>query len=609
MFPHARFQTKMVLSFSFILLLVIASFLVFLHYNLFPNLQDDIRSSNRELCVKTSEGLEDYIQKIDDITKKLISNQDLLQILRKAKAGETFNEYEKLNNNRKLSAFIANTIALTSLSSLNINVFSEDGDDIFIYNRNESNLDAVLQNPQCREELEQRRLLLYFHEPEKAEEPYSVSFIRPFYDVYFRKYGYIEVEESDKYLRELCSIGSLGDVILTDKSGRILYATAGLEESVQELLSENLPETTEFADTAGNQYFCTPSERRDLVTCIRYNPAMLYSSLDLLKQATALMIAAVLFVSLALMFFFTRLLLSPLHKLRDNVLQINYKNMGMQELSTDNDEIVMLGHAFQEILAKLKLSMEHKIASNKAEAEARLLAMQAQIAPHFIHNVLYTISIAAQESRTEDVVSMCKQLSDMLRYTVNSSSHTVQLEEEISCIDNYLALQAHNYEEFLEYGLSVNQETKRLPMPRLSLQPFVENIFQHAFRNSQPPYRIFLFSTVQGERWRISISDNGCGIRPAETEKIEKAVQQREYAAERGERSAQGMCGMGTVNAICRLHALYGDSFSWSIRRNQEGGTTVCLEGPLPPREGERTAPAAPNPAVTQPEEGLLLGT
>ena len=86
-------------------------------------------------------------------------------------------------------------------------------------------------------------------------------------------------------------------------------------------------------------------------------------------------------------------------------------------------------------------------------------------------------------------------------------------------------------------------------------------------------------------------------------------MQQREYAAERGERSAQGMCGMGTVNAICRLHALYGDSFSWSIRRNREGGTTVCLEGPLPPREGERAAPAAPNPAGAQPEEGLLPGT
>ena len=99
------------------------------------------------------------------------------------------------------------------------------------------------------------------------------------------------------------------------------------------------------------------------------------------------------------------------------------------------------------ILEELKISIDHEIASSKAESEARLVALQAQIAPHFIHNVLYTISIAAQEVRTGDVVSMCKQLSDMLRYTVNSSAQTVRLEEEMRCIDNYLSLQAKNYEE------------------------------------------------------------------------------------------------------------------------------------------------------------------
>ena len=77
--------------------------------------------------------------------------------------------------------------------------------------------------------------------------------------------------------------------------------------------------------------------------------------------------------------------------------------------------------------------------------------MQAQIATHNKHNVLYTISIAAQEVRTGDVVSLCKQLSDMLRYTVNSSAQTVRLEEVMRCIDNYLSLQAKNYEEFFEY--------------------------------------------------------------------------------------------------------------------------------------------------------------
>ena len=161
--------------------------------------------------------------------------------------------------------------------------------------------------------------------------------------------------------------------------------------------------------------------------------------------------------------------------------------MGIKDFSTDNDEIVLLGHAFQNILDELKISIDHEIASSKAESEARLVALQAQIAPHFIHNVLYTISIAAQEVRTGDVVSMCKQLSDMLRYTVNASAQTVRLEEEMRCIDNYLSLQAKNYEEFLEYEVSLNQRTKDLLIPRLSLQPFVENIFQHAFRPANRP--------------------------------------------------------------------------------------------------------------------------
>ena len=583
--PHVRFRTKMMLSFSFILFLVFSSFFIFLHRNIFPNLKDEIRSSNRELCVKTAEALDDYIEKVDDITKKLISNQELLQILKQAKEGYLFNSYEKLENDRKISGFIANTIAFTSLSSLNINVFSEDGDDVFIYNRKESNLDAILSNPQYQQELEQRKLTLYFRQPETAGEACSVSFVRPFYDVYSRKYGYIEVEESDQHLREICGVGSLGDVMLTDKEGIVLYSTAEVEEEARAVLLENAPSQAEFEDAQGNLYYCTASGRMELIVCIRYKPAVLFSSLDLLKRATTLLVVVLLLVSLVLMFFFTRLLVFPLHRLRDHVLRVDYQNMGLPSLATDNDEIVMLGHAFQEILAKLKLSMEREIATNQAETQARLLAMQAQIAPHFIHNVLYTISIAAQESRTNDAVSMCKQLSNMLRYTVNSSSHTVCLEEEVACIENYLALQSHNYEEFLEYGVSLNEKIRTLQIPRLSLQPFVENIFQHAFRETEPPYRIFLLSAIQGDRWRISISDNGCGIREKEVESIRQAVSQKDYCGERRENAAAGMCGLGIVNSICRLRTLYGDSFAWNIVRNREGGTTVILEGAFSMKE------------------------
>ena len=76
--------------------------------------------------MKTSESLDNHIEKIDDITKKLISNKTLMQILTKANSGYLFDSYEKLDNDRRLSDIVANTIALTSLSSLNINVFSDD---------------------------------------------------------------------------------------------------------------------------------------------------------------------------------------------------------------------------------------------------------------------------------------------------------------------------------------------------------------------------------------------------------------------------------------------------------------------------------------------------
>ena len=81
---NTRFQTKMMISFSFIMFLTISIFTIFLHLNVFPQLKDEITYSNLELCVKTSESLDNHIEKIDDITKKLISNKTLMQILTKA---------------------------------------------------------------------------------------------------------------------------------------------------------------------------------------------------------------------------------------------------------------------------------------------------------------------------------------------------------------------------------------------------------------------------------------------------------------------------------------------------------------------------------------------
>lgn len=571
-------------SFSFITVLAVCSFIVFLHQNVFPQLKDEITNSNLELCVKTSESLDNHIEKIDDITKKLISDKTILQILSKANSGYVFDSYEKLDNDRRLSDIVANTIALTSLSSLNINVFSDGKGYAFIYNRNSSNLDYMLEDPYYADKLNQKRLMIYQPGNQGQKESFSISFVRPFYDVYSKRYGYVEVEETDKYLKEICNIGNVGDVIITNERNQVIYATAQIDQQTKEFLMRGQTGSSVSEDASGNIYFCSVSKRSGLTTFIKYNPAAVYSSLTLLERATYLIVIIVTMVSLLLVVLFSRLLVKPLRDLRDSVRQVSLKDMGLKNLPTENNEIVMLSHSFQNILEELKISIDNEIASNKAESEARLATLQAQIAPHFIHNVLYTISIAAQEKRTDEAVSMCKQLSDMLRYTVNASSQTVRLEEEMKCIDNYLALQEKNYEEFLEYGVSLNEKTRDLLIPRLSLQPFVENIIQHAFKSSKPPHKILVLSAVEGENWSISICDNGSGISAEQIEKIYETVNQDTFSisctAQR-EDSKEGMCGMGIVNSIFRLKMMYGNEFKFSVFINELGGTTIHLEGPF----------------------------
>ena len=224
--------------------------------------------------------------------------------------------------------------------------------------------------------------------------------------------------------------------------------------------------------------------------------------------------------------------------------------------------------------------MRREIESNKAESQARLAALQAQISPHFIHNVLYSISIAAKEKRTEDAQGMCKQLSDMLRYTVNSNAHMVDLKEEMKCIANYLALQKQYYEDFLHYDIGMEEAMENLKIPRLSVLPFVENAICHAFEGKKPPYRIWVLAKVSEEGWMVEVGDNGKGFSKDKIKEIQDRLEGEELDVDmksKGE-DEPGMGGMGIVNTVMRLKIFFKGRVAFEIRGNASGeGALVCL--------------------------------
>ena len=581
---NLKFSTKLYVVFSVIILFAVASFSLFIRVHILGKMEEDTIYNNLQLCIKVSENVDTYIEKLDDIAKKLISDPRLLKIMREIKNGaERLSDYGELKRDREISEIISNAITLTSFPHVNVYLYSEDGTYVYVYNQDRSNFDKALSIEDNYGKLEKKRLVIYADNGEGISDgkDSSISFMRALFDVSANQYGYIEVQSDYKKLDEICNINNIGSVILVNERGDIVYPFYPVSEEVQEELKENLgEERTGFFSVGKQMYFYAVSNDSGITTYIRCSKEALQSPMKLLQQTTVIFFLCVTGAAILMVIIFSKMLVKPLKELRNSVLEITYENMGLSFDDPYHNEIAELKDAFQKILDDLKRSVRREIESNKAESQARLAALQAQISPHFIHNVLYSISIAAKEKRTEDAQGMCKQLSDMLRYTVNSNAHMVDLKEEMKCIANYLALQKQYYEDFLHYDIGMEEAMENLKIPRLSVLPFVENAICHAFEGKKPPYRIWVLAKVSEEGWMIEVGDNGKGFSKDKIKEIQDRLEGEELDVDmksKGE-DEPGMGGMGIVNTVMRLRIFFKGRVAFEIRGNASGeGALVCL--------------------------------
>lgn len=582
-----KFRTKLYVVFSVIILFAAASFSLFIRMHIFKQMEEESAHNDMQLCIKISENVDTYIEKMDDITKKLISNPGLLQIMREVKNNpKALSDYEELKRNREIAAIVSNAITLTSFPHVNVYLYSQDGSFSYIYNQHKSNFESALTMEDNGEKLGRKELVIYADHDSGApdEQGATISFIRAVFDVSANRYGYIEVQSDYKKLDEICNINHIGNVFLLNDKGDIVYPSSSVSAEESGLFKRNLAQKNKSGvfSMENHMYFYASSDYSGITTYIQYPKDTIYSSMKLLQHTTIIFFVCVTAAAILMVVVFSRMLVKPLQELRNSVLKVTYENMGLNLEDVSNNEIIELKDAFQKILDDLKLAAFREIESNKAEAGARLSALQAQISPHFIHNVLYSISISAREGRTEDAQAMCKQLSDMLRYTVNSNAHTVTLGEEIQYITNYLALQKQYYEDFLQYQIEVQEEARSILIPRLCILPFVENAIQHAFEGQKPPYHICVTAIASDGKWRVEVRDNGRGFSRDKIKEIENRMKEESLVInmEDSPEGEPGMGGLGILNTLLRLRIFFAGDFEFSIKNNSPAeGAAVCLGG------------------------------
>ncbi len=414
-----------------------------------------------------------------------------------------------------------------------------------------------------------------------------ISLYRTFYDELRAPLGVLEVKQfADTIFRGLASQSSRAMVYNADgvrlyppvEGGAPAAFEAPREARDGQILTLRDPRTgrTELATVA----FSAQSNWRVVVFQERgmlLKPVRDFTTI-LLLFGVVLAAAAVLIASR-----FSARLTVPLRRIHDAINGLDWEAVsrgGAAGPSADLGELEALEVAFQNMQRTLRQSLDEALEARAHEMQATLLALQSQMDPHFVYNMLTTIGIMAEEGMSREISESVENMTHLLRYISSGRSAVASIAEEVEYARRYLACMKVRFRDGLSYVVDIPRGIEAIRVPKLIIQPIIENTMKYGLSGS-PPWKVSIRGEGGEGRWTIRVHDNGPGF-PAER----LAALEAQIASRMGSvpDSALSISGMGLLNISSRLRIFYGDDAVYRIGNDPAGGATVLIGGTNEPK-------------------------
>ena len=282
-------------------------------------------------------------------------------------------------------------------------------------------------------------------------------------------------------------------------------------------------------------------------------------------------------VFLVLVFFLIDRLTRPLHELQWAIAEIS----PVRGDDPPADEFSLMQTSFLTLKERLNAAVSEAVDAKTRQEHAQYVALQAQINPHFTFNAISVIAATAVQNGDMQIYEIASAFSDMLRYILSDTAETVTFATELQHCRAYLRIMQSRYENQLEIRLDVPDSVRHIPMPKLSLQPLLENCFKHGFDAAFPPYTISMTVFLLDRHLTITVQDNGTGM---DQQKLEQ-LRQHIYCAD-GPIARTEQAGLGLRSSFLRLKQLYPDT-NLDLRAMPNHGCAVTITFTLP--EGKET--------------------
>ena len=257
----------------------------------------------------------------------------------------------------------------------------------------------------------------------------------------------------------------------------------------------------------------------------------------------------------------------PIRELVRHVQLIKKGNYKSRISSHGGSEFSFLFQRFNEMAQQIESLIERVYAEQERSREAILKQMQSQINPHFLYNCLFYIKNMARLGDEDTVVEMALNLGEYFRYTTRVGVQEVELQEELNVVVNYLEIQNLRMKR-IEYVIDIPEELTSLVIPRLLLQPLVENAVIHGLEPKEGRGLIEITGQVTEEEYRVVIKDDGVGMSDSELERLRKQIDQREE-------EVTGSIALWNIQQ--RIMLKFGANSGLQISRRPEGGMQVQI--------------------------------
>ncbi len=379
--------------------------------------------------------------------------------------------------------------------------------------------------------------------------------------------GFLEVESRMETFDTLETSDPDIDFLIVVNGGELLYASD--EEYGKELAEDDRRRMKELQEDVirtedGAIYTKASSPDFDMEVLAYKKSFLLEKERRRLFSVGFLITLATFGISMLMVIFWSGVLTKPIKRLQETVENTNIENLQDTkhlEKVGGSDELQELIQAYQAMTARLDRALKNEKQAALLQLQAQFDTLQAQVNPHFIYNVLNTISSRAVLDNDEAICEMCGCLGNMLRYSTNNKERYAAVKKELEYLDDYFYLLKARHDSKLDVSIDVDEIIGKQIIPKMTLQQLVENCVKHGFKNTDSRVYISVTGRVYEDRWIIQVQDNGPGISEQMLRKLQEKLEEvREDILEKSMTAEMEIGGMGIANTYTRCLLLYSEN-------------------------------------------------